>query len=149
MTTPASPDVFGRGLLVDDGDLVFDGKDLVEVTGLANLVQALTLRVLTPFGSDRFNTGYGLDVTQAFTLANSARITKELLRLSLVATLATDPRVSEVRQVTFDDDPERLAAGPDAVASANTARLRRNWTVEADVVTVADTPVTLNLNVEV
>jgi hypothetical protein len=149
MTTPASPDLFGRGLLVDDGDLVLDGGDLAEVTGLANLVQALTLRVLTPFGSDRFNTSYGLDVTQAFTLANSARIAKELLRLSLVATLATDPRVSEVRQVTFDDDPDRLAAGPDAVASANTARIRRDWTVEADVVTVADTAVTLNLNVEV
>jgi hypothetical protein len=149
MTTPASPDVFGRGLLVDDGDLVLAGGDLVEVTGLANLVQALTLRVLTPFGSDRFNTGYGLDVTQAFTLANSARITKELLRLSLVATLATDPRVSEVRQVTFDDDPERLDAGPDAVATANTARIRRSWTVEADLETVANAPVTLNLNVEV
>ena len=149
MTTPISPDVFGRGLLMDDGDLVLDGGDLGEVTGLANLVQALTLRVLTPFGSDRFNTGYGLDVTQAFTLANSARMTKELLRLSLVATLATDPRVSEVRQVTFDDDPERLAAGQDAVDRARTARIRRAWTVEADLQTVADAPVTLNLNVEV
>jgi hypothetical protein len=149
MTTPNSPDVFGRGLLVDDGDLVLDGNDLAEVTGLANLVQALTLRVLTPFGSDRFNTGYGLDVTQAFTVANSARMAKELLRLSLVATLATDPRVSEVRQVTFDDDPERLAAGPDAVASANTARIRRSWTVEADLETISGAPATLQLNVEV
>jgi hypothetical protein len=149
MTTPNSPDVFGRGLFVDDGDLVLDGGDLAEVTGLANLVQALTLRVLTPFGSDRFNTGYGLDVTQAFTVANSARMAKELLRLSLVATLATDPRVSEVRQVTFDDDPERLAAGPDAVASANTARIRRSWTVEADLETISGAPATLQLNVEV
>jgi hypothetical protein len=53
MTTPTSPDPFGRGLRVDDGDLVLDGGDLAEVTGIANLTQALTLRVLTPFGSDR------------------------------------------------------------------------------------------------
>jgi hypothetical protein len=149
MTTPTSPELFGRGLLLDDGDLVFDRGDLVEVTGIANLIQALTLRVLTPFGSDRFNTGYGLDVTQAFTAPNSARMVKELLKLSLVATLGTDPRVSEVRQVTFDDDPERLAADPDAAARARSARIRRTWTVEADLETVADVPVTLHVNVEV
>ena len=149
MTTPTSSEVFGRGLLLDDGDLVFDGRDLVEVTGIANLVQALTLRVLTPFGSDRFNTGYGLDVAQAFTTPNSARMVKELLKLNLVATLATDPRVSEVRQVTFDDDPERLAADPGAAARARTAQIRRTWTVEADLETVADVPVTLQVNVEV
>jgi hypothetical protein len=146
MTTPTSPDPFGRGLLLDDGDLVFDGADLVEVTGLANLTQALTLRVLTPLGSDRFDTAYGLDVTRAFTTANSARMVKQLLKLNLVSTLATDPRVGEVRQVTFDDDPPRLAADPDRAADA---RIRRSWTVEAELTTVADRPVTLQVNVEV
>jgi len=149
MTTPTSPDPFGRGLLLDDGDLVFGGRDLAEVTGLANLVQALTLRVLTPFGSDRFNPGYGLDVRSAFTTANSARMVKELLKLNLVGTLGADPRVSEVRQVTFDDDPGRLAAGPDAAARARTAQIRRAWSVEADLDTVAGVPVTLLVNVEV
>jgi hypothetical protein len=149
MTTPATPDPLGRGLLLDDGDLVFDNGVLAEVTGLANLTQALTVRVLTPFGSDRFNTGYGLDVTQAFTLANSPRTAKDLLRLSLVATLGTDPRVTDVRRVTFDDDPERLAAGTVAQALADTARLRRSWAVEAEVDTLAGTPVTVRTNVEV
>ena len=149
MTTPTSPDPFGRGLRLADGDLVFRGGDLAEVTGIDNLRQALTARVLTPLGSDRFNTRYGLDVTQAFTEPNSARTTKELLKLSLVGTLGTDPRITEVHRVTFDDDPERLAAGPDAVARARTARIRRAWTVEADVDTVAGIPVTLRVNVEV
>ncbi|MEU9347843.1 hypothetical protein AB0D74_42275 [Streptomyces sp. NPDC048278] len=149
MTTPTSPDPFGRGLRVDDGDLVLDGGDLAELTGIANLTQALTLRVLTPFGSDRFNTGYGLDVTQAFTEPNGTRVVKQLLKLNLVGTLGTDPRVSEVRQVTFDDDPERLAAGPGAMAQARAAQVRRAWTVEADLETVAEVPVTLRVNVEV
>ncbi|MFJ5302584.1 hypothetical protein [Streptomyces sp. NPDC088350] len=149
MTSPTSPDPFGHGLRVDDGDLVLDGGDLAGVSGIANLTQALTLRVLTPFGSDRFNTGYGLDVTQAFTEPNGTRVVKQLLKLNLVGTLGTDPRVSEVRQVTFDDDPERLAAGPGAVDRARAAQVRRAWTVEADLETVADVPVTLRVNVEV
>lgn len=146
MTTP---DPFGRGLRLDDGDLVFERGDLVEVAGVANLAQALTVRLLTPFGSDRFNPGYGLDVTQAFTAANTARMGKELLKLNVIGTLATDPRVSEVRQVTFDDDPERLAAGPGGEQRAHDARVRRSWTVEADVETVAGVPVSLQVNVEV
>src|SRR6187399_50330 len=92
---------FGRGLLVEDGDLVFEGGDLAEVTGIKNLVQALTLRILTPLGSDRFATTYGLDVREAFTTPNSVRVVKELLKLNLVSTLTADPRVSEVRRVTF------------------------------------------------
>ncbi|MET7479563.1 hypothetical protein ABZT17_35090 [Streptomyces sp. NPDC005648] len=149
MTTPTSPDPFGRGLRVDDGDLVLDGGDLAEVSGIANLVQALTLRVLTPLGSDRFDTGYGLDVTRAFTEPNSARMVKELLKLDLIATLGTDPRVSAVGRITFDDDPARLAAGPGAVAEARAARVHRAWRVEADLETVAEVPVTLRVNVEV
>jgi len=149
MTTPTPPDQFGRGLLVTDGDLVFDGGELAEVAGIANLTQALTLRVLTPFGSDRFNTGYGLDVTGAFTGPNSAPEVKDLLRLSLVATLGTDPRVSEVTRVTFDDDPERLGGDPGAPARAELARIRRAWTVEADLETVAGSTVPLSVTVEV
>ncbi|MEU5261567.1 hypothetical protein [Amycolatopsis sp. NPDC021455] len=144
MTAPAG-DPFGRGLLVDNGDLVFSDGRLAEVAGIANLVQALTLRILTPSGSDRFNTTYGLDVTQAFTRPNSTRMVKELLKLNLVGTVGADPRVSAVRQVTFDDDPARAAADPEA---ATTARLSRRWTAEVHVDTVTGTPVTLRADVE-
>jgi len=143
MTTP---EPFGRALLVDDGDLVLEGGKLVEVAGIANLVQALSLRILTPIGSDRFNTNYGLDVGQAFTEPNSFRVVRELLKLNLVRTLTADPRVGEVRRVTFDDDPERTAADP---AGARTARISRKWTVVVDLDTVAGAAVTLRANVEV
>lgn len=140
---------FGRGLLLDDGDLVFDGRRLREVEGVANLVQALTVRVLTPFGSDRFNTGYGLDLAQVFAEPSGIRMVKELIKLNLVSTLSGDPRVREVRQVVFDDDPDRLAAHPELAASAREAAHRRNWTVEVDLVTVDGTALTLPVNVEV
>jgi hypothetical protein len=143
MTTP---DPFGTGFLVNDGDLVFEGATLGEVAGIANLVQALTLRVLTPFGSDRFDANYGLDVKQAFTAPNSTRIVKELLRLNLVGTLTADPRVSAVRRVSFDDDPDRLAADPDG---ARTARISRKWTVVVDLETATGATATLLANVEV
>ena len=140
---------FGRGLLLDDGDLVFDGRRLREVEGVANLVQALTLRVLTPFGSDRFNTGYGLDLARVFAEPSGIRMVKELIKLNLVSTLSGDPRIREVGQVVFDDDPDRLAAHPELAASAREAVHRRNWTVEVDLVTADGTALTLPVNVEV
>jgi hypothetical protein len=146
MTTPIPPGSFGRGLRLEDGDLVLDGGRLAEMDGVANLVQALTLRVLTPSGSDRFNTGYGLDLTRAFAEPGGIRAAKELIKLSLVGTLGTDPRVREVKAVTFDDDPERVAADPEGPRAA---RLSRTWTVEIDLETVTGTPVTLLVNVEV
>ena len=139
MTTPGS---FGTGLRIDDGDLVLEGGQLVEVTGVANLVQALTIRVLTPFGSDRFDTSYGLDVTQVFTQPNGVRMVKELLKLNLISTLLSDPRVSEVRQVTFDEDN---GLTPEVIA----AHHRRVWTVQVELETANGTPVTLPVNVEV
>jgi hypothetical protein len=56
-------------------------------------MQALLLRVQTTFGSDRFNTTYGLDVTNAFTQPGTVSEVKSLIKLSLVRTLGTDPRL--------------------------------------------------------
>jgi len=147
MTTPVSTGSLGRGLRLDDGDLVLDGGRLLEVEGIPNLAQALTVRVLTPFGSDRFNTGYGLDLTRAFTEPNGVRMVKELIKLNLVATLATDPRVREVRDVVFDDD--RPVTDPGTAEQVRSAHLRRVWTVEVVLETVAGTVVSLDVDVEV
>ena len=69
----AGPTTLGRSLKLGDGDLVMvdqvvagDGgtrtvRTLEETSGVANLAQALTLRVLTPSGADIFNTTYGFD----------------------------------------------------------------------------------------
>jgi hypothetical protein len=147
MTTPVATGSLGRGLRLDDGDLVLDGGRLLEVEGIPNLTQALTVRVLTPFGSDRFNTGYGLDLTRAFTEPNGVRMVKELIKLNLVGTLATDPRVREVRDVVFDDD--RSPVDPGTAAQVRAAHLRRVWTVEVILETVAGTVVSLDVDVEV
>ncbi|MFG3054208.1 hypothetical protein ACGFZP_25075 [Kitasatospora sp. NPDC048239] len=126
---------FGRSLLMQDGDLVVREGRLTEVSGTANLLQALTLRVLTPFGSDEFNVGYGLDVTRAFTEAHPPQLIRQLLELNLVRTLVTDPRVNDIRQITFDEDPQ--------------FRTSRSWMVRVEVETVAEQPATLLVEVGV
>lgn len=135
---------FGRSLLLDDGDLVMEQGRLREVESVANLSQALTLRVLTPFGSDPFNTRYGLDIGQAFTLPNTVSGVKQLVQLNLVRTLGTDPRVRDIRQIAFDDDPE--LANPQAAADAHH---RRGWTVLVVLDTVTDESLSLLLDVGV
>jgi len=123
----------GRSLLLRDGDLVLDGGDLVEVSGMANLVQALTLRVLTPLGHDRFSTGYGFDAADVFARATTARTGRDLVQLNLVRTLGTDPRVREIREVTFLEPP----AGS----------RRRGWPVVVTLITVDGVPQTVALTV--
>lgn len=141
----AGTDALGSSLALVDGDLVFTPRTvadngqqrtvraLAEVTGLPNLVQALTLRVLTPLGDDMFNTGYGFDAAAVFTQPAGARTTRDLVQLNLVRTLDTDPRVREIRDVTFQDPPA--------------ASLRRAWPVVVTLVTVAGDQVSVPLTV--
>ncbi len=103
---------YGRGLALDDGDLVLEAGRLVEVAGVANLRQGLELRLATPWASDRLDVRYGLDVRDTFTSALPRPLAKEVLRLSIIRSLATDPRVASVERVLFDDDPEYLAEHP-------------------------------------
>lgn len=123
----------GHSLELRDGDLAVDGGRLARVSGLPNLVQALTLRVLTPLGSDRFATTYGLDVTDVFAQAVSTRTAQDLLRLSLVRTLGSDPRVREIRDVVVLDPPPGSG--------------RRLWQIEVTILTVDGTQHTLPLEV--
>jgi hypothetical protein len=143
-------DRLGHSLLLRDGDLVFAGDRLVEIEGRENLMQALVLRILTPLGNDPFATTYGLDVKHAFTQPVATHVVKELVKLNLVRTLSTDPRVSEIRDIVFPDDPEQVAANP--ALDAEAARLRRQsrlWRVEVTITTVDDTTQTLDLTIGV
>ena len=128
---------FGRSLLLVDGDIAFEDYDgngrLREVEGRANLLQALELRVLTPLGSDRFHTEYGLDYAQIFGSPEGLRMTKELIKLNLVRALATDPRVAEIHEIRFLDDEKDAA--------------RRKWTVEVELATVDASDVTLRVGI--
>jgi hypothetical protein len=143
-------DRLGHSLLLRDGDLVFADDSLVEIAGRENLMQALVLRILTPLGNDPFATTYGLDVKHAFTQPVATHVVKELVKLNLVRTLSTDPRVSEIRDIVFPDDPEHVAANP--ALDAEAARLRRQsrlWRVEVTITTVDDSTQTLDLTIGV
>jgi hypothetical protein len=120
---------YGVGLLLDDGDVVLEGGRLQTVEGLANLAQALQLRILTPWGTDPINASYGLDLRDALTIGLGRDAMKAMVRLNLIRTVAADPRVSEVRSVLFDDDPDYIATHPDAaVVPGDTDRRRRALT---------------------
>jgi hypothetical protein len=144
----AAPDPFGFSLLLDDGDLSLRDGGLELVRGRDNLLQALVVRVQTPFGSDRFNVTYGLDVTKAFTEPGNVRMVKDLIKLNLVRTLSADPRVRDLREVLFEDDLEFQQRHPDLSASdIRDHRHRRIWLVEVTIETVNDQ--TENLAVKV
>ncbi|HET8971639.1 MAG TPA: hypothetical protein VFN19_11300 [Candidatus Nanopelagicales bacterium] len=141
MTTPAfaaEAAVYGRSLLLADGDLVVRDGSLVMIAGRANLEQGLMLRILTPWGDDRLTATYGLDATDVFTVGLPRALAKEVLRLNLVRTLAGDPRVASVDQVLFDDDPAYLAAHPEAAGGAPAGR--RVAVVEVTVQPVSPRP---------
>ncbi|MFI6704343.1 hypothetical protein ACIBJC_36340 [Streptomyces sp. NPDC050509] len=106
-----APEPLGYSLLLDDGDLVVRGTGLAEVHGLANLVQALTLRLLTPYGTDRCDHRYGLSAGAAFGHPGGKSALQDLLRLEIVRTLAADPRVHEVVDVAFaEEGPDKPGA---------------------------------------
>ena len=130
-TAPVAGGGPGFGLRLSDGDLVVEEGALATVEGLPNLVQALTLRMLTPFGTDVFNTTYGFDAAAIFGQPVAARTVADLIRLNLVRTLATDARVREVDDVV-------VTPGAD----------HRMWTAEVSVVTLDGRRETLPLRIE-
>jgi hypothetical protein len=123
----------GRSLRLQDGDLVFADRSFAEVSGVPNLLQALTLRVLTPLGDDQFNTTYGFDAAEVFTRPATARTARDLVQLNLVRTLGTDARVREIRDVSFLDLPA--------------ASRRRAWSVMVTIITVDGDQQTVGLTV--
>lgn len=133
---------FGASFVLRDGDLVLTGSGVELVEGLANLTQALALRLLTPYGTDRVNATYGLDAREAFSGNHDRIMLKELIRLEVLRTLSGDPRVREVTGVLFDDDPEfpAGAAPPD--------HRDRVWRVLVTVQTTDDTTAVVLADVE-
>lgn len=147
----AKDDRFGHSLALVGGDLVFDEQPdgtrvLREIAGEENLLQALKLRVETPLGDDRFNVSYGLDYAQIFGQTGGLRMTKEVVRLNLVRTLGTDPRVRDVREIAFEDEPAFLARHPEASQrTVDEARRRRSWRVDVTIETVAGDVTTVSI----
>lgn len=131
--SPAENPPLGHSLLLRDGDLVLERGRLAEVDGLANLMQALTLRVLTPLGSDSYHVGYGFDFASVLSEAGGQQAVRDMIRLNLVRALSADPRVLELRDV------ELLADSAD----------RRSWTVQVSIIAAGGRPQALTLSLAV
>lgn len=141
----------GRSLMLDEGDLVFDAgnRDLTLVEQQDALSQALVLAVQTQVGSDRINAGFGFDRLSVGAYAYGIDTRKEYVKMQLVKTIGAEPRVQDVREVFFQDDPRffelqpALAAEQDQIIAA--ARGAREYTVYVIVQTIAADPLTVSV----
>jgi phage baseplate assembly protein W len=107
--------LLGRGLALSKvGDLGrditmrADGSDLAMVDGVENLAQVLSVAVLTPLGGDVFNTDFGFDGLNALADETTPTLQRERVRVSIVALLRKDRRVSRIVDVQLVD--QRLEA---------------------------------------
>lgn len=139
----------GRGLALDDGDLVTNPHTggPAENEGRDALAQALVLTIETQRGSDSLNAGFGFDRLAVGRYALSVHARKEYIRMELVRCLSADRRVTDVREVLFDDDPRFLELRPDLDSAAHTrmaaTRAARTYTVVAVVETADGDTLTL------
>jgi hypothetical protein len=106
---PAAVDPLGHSLRFEDGDLVLElggtaPIGLATVRGERALAQALQLTLETQLGSDVVNTGYGFDATAVGAHSYGVHTRKEIVKLHLVRTIASDRRVKEIRELFFDDE---------------------------------------------
>jgi len=102
-------------------DLVMEHGDIAFAAGGDNLAQDLKVALLTPTGSDPFNVAFGFDGLLALTDDHTPSLTEELLKLSIMKTVATDARITRVNAVTVTQAEPHVA---------------RRWTVDAEVQTV-------------
>src|SRR6516165_7528856 len=121
--------VFGTSIALVDGDFSLVNGDLALVSGTDNFGQAVQVIVGTPFGSDQINVNYGLDIAAIFTVANSVRSVKDVIRLNLVKSLSADNRVREISEILFDDEAGFAALAPEFAGGdpGATARHGRVW----------------------
>lgn len=100
VSADVSPEeVFGRDVLLQDGDTVMQDGDFAVAAGTPNLRQALTHRIATDTGELMFHTEYGSLVRRVLGTVNGP--TAGILAIEYVkAALALDPRVSAVTKAT-------------------------------------------------
>jgi hypothetical protein len=129
MSVPVPTGVFGTSIALVDGDFTLVAGDLALISGRDNFVQALHVIVGTPFGSDPININYGLDVEAIFTVANSVRSIKDVIKLNLAKSLGADDRIREITEIVFDDDPDFGVLAPELAGGdpGATARHGRQW----------------------
>ncbi|MET9894365.1 hypothetical protein ABZZ47_29925 [Streptomyces sp. NPDC006465] len=99
---PTSPDGIGHDLVFAEGP---DGRDLARVEGGENLAQDLAVALLTAPGTDPFHLRFGFDGLQVLTQGLTPPMALEMLRLSVLRTVAVDSRVAEVLDLTLTEMP--------------------------------------------
>lgn len=140
MSDAVPTSVFGKSIALVDGDFMLVDGDLKPVEGRDNFAQALGVIIETPFRSDQVNVNYGLDVAAIFTVANSVRSIKDVIRLNLVKSLAADDRVREIGDIVFDDEPDFVRLAPEFASGNPGARARhgRTWHAVVRLTTISN-----------
>lgn len=87
----------------DDGDLDISGGDIKTVDGRDNLTQAMALRLTTASNKRIRLSAYGIRTTIGDPVA-----VESYLSGSIEQTIQADPRVSEVNELTFEGDGDKL-----------------------------------------
>lgn len=115
--TSTAPDSLGLDVVWEDGP---SGRRLAFVSGGDNLGQDLRVAMLTVTGSDVFNVAFGFDGIRVLTEGIEPALTAEMLRLSVLKTVALDPRIRRVLDVRMSE----------------TEPGSRRWKVEVELQTV-------------
>ena len=147
MAANVTPTPLGRGLRLDAGDLELRNGDVAMIEDRHNLLQDLQVALDTPAGSDVFNINYGFDYLRIFSAAVTVAAKKDLIRLNIVKTVSQDPRVREVKEIVFDDDPRffEIVRGDTFESARERRRLERSWRCVVVITTSLATEETLTL----
>jgi phage baseplate assembly protein W len=103
--SPACPlideDDLGRDLTLAAGP---NGRDLVRVTGVDNLGQALSIALTTRLGDDVFNTQFGFDGINAIAEETDSVLMRERIRVAVIQVLRKEPRIRRIVDVKLGDE---------------------------------------------
>lgn len=93
-----APDDIGVDIVLGDGPT----RDIQMHAGGENLGQDLKIALLTGTGTDVFNLAFGFDGLRILSNDMTPAMTAEMLKLSVMKTVAVDARVKRVLDVTID-----------------------------------------------
>lgn len=117
-----APDVFGTDWLLKNGQIQADaGGDIATVSGVANLAQALDMRIRTHPGDLVYHPKYGCKVYRLLGKGGTSQ-NDQLASSWVAAAIRADPRVAGTERLTASIAGDVLAVSGDAV-SVNGKRL--------------------------
>ena len=134
------PSIFGRSLQLLKGDLSFVENDLAMIEGRGNFMQGMKVMIETPFGTDIFNINYGFDLLNSISQPQTVSVIKQLIRLNIVKSLSFDDRVSQVKEIVFDDEARfyELNLDQDFDENREIRKTSRRWQATVIVQTISE-----------